>query len=227
MLDFRERTIAADDGAQLHGWIHDGTTPPVVLLHDLDGDAHYWEPMLTALLGRNPGVAVASLDLRGHGGSELGTETSRKRMVKDLRRWVKELEIDPPIVIGHGYGADIAMAADFVDSVIAVNPAFGRLPDPIPPELTTPAGMRGAIDAAALRTCTVGCTQAKELKRGRRDAPLLLSLSDPADLGVPAVSAHRELAEDVQLWRSASRHLPLEFPAGMAALVLGWIEEVA
>lgn len=227
MLGFREMTIAGDDGAALHAYIHDGETLPVLLLHDLGMDATYWTAFLEAALARQPKLAVAAIDLRGHGHSELGSETSRKRMVKDLRKWVQQLEIDPPFVIGHGYGADIAMAADFITATIAVNPALGRVPDPIDADLTVPAGLRGARDADALRMCTVGAQNAKELRRSRRDAPLFLALSEPADTGMPGVEALRDIAEDTQVWKSAGRHLPLESAAGLAALVLGWIEEVA
>lgn len=226
MLDFRETTIVGDDGAQLHAYVHDGETLPVLLLHDLGMDANYWTTFLESALSRQPKLAVAAIDLRGHGGSALGTETSRKRMVKDLRKWMQQLEIDPPIVVGHGYGADIAIAADFLTAVIAVNPALGRAPAAVPEDLVVPAALTGALDDAALRMCTVGAQHAKELKRSRRDAPLFLVLSEPTDTEGPTIDALRDIAEDTQIWKSGSRHLPLESPAGIAALVLGWIEEV-
>lgn len=226
MLDFREMTIAADDGAQLHAFVHDGTTVPVILLHDLGMDARYWLPFLEAMMRRVPTLAVAAVDLRGHGRSEVGTETSRKRMVKDLRKWTQQLDIDPPVVVGHGYGADIALAADFLTAVVAVNPALGRAPAPVPDELTLPAGVPFGHDAEAVRMCTVGATSAKELKPSRRNAPTFLALSDPADFDGRGLPAFVDLAEDVQMWKSGSRHLPLESAAGLAALVLGWIEEV-
>lgn len=227
MRDLRETTITADDGSQLHGYVHDGTTLPVLLLHDLGCDAAYWTLFVSAALERNPDLAVAVLDLRGHGGSEVGTETSRKRMVKDLRRWVKGLDISDPILVGHGYGADIALSTDFAEAVVAVNPALGRTGNPIPDDFSAPAGMRGAMDEEALRMCSVGAANAKEIKRSRRDAPLFLAISDPADFGSTALEPLRELAEDEQIWKSGSRHLPLESPVGLATLVLGWIEEVA
>lgn len=227
MLQFREHTIAADDGSVLHGHIHDGETAPVLLLHDLGMDARYWEPFLTAALMQVPSLAVAALDLRGHGGSELGKDTSRKRMVKDLRKWIQQLEIDPPIVVGHGYGADIALAADFVTAVIAVNPAFGRPPAVLPDELTVPAGVRGPLSIEALHMCEIGASAAKPLRRGRRDPESFFVLSEPADFGSEALNDALEVAVDVQRWQDGSRHLPIESPAGLAALVLGVLEEIA
>ena len=226
MLGFRETTITADDGALMHGFVHDGETLPVLLLHDLGADANYWTAFLEAALQREPKLAVAALDLRGHGGSELGTETSRKRFVKDLRKWVQQLEIDAPIVVGHGYGADVAMAADFVRSVVAVNPACGRGPAPVDDELPTPPELHGPISEDALRMCSVGAANAKQIKRSRRDAPLFLVLADPHDTQFPDLEQLREVATDEQIWNSGSRHLPLESPVGLATLVLGWIEEV-
>lgn len=226
MRNFRDVTIAGDDGTLLHAFVHDGKTLPVILLHDLGMDAQYWDAFLTEALVREPDLAVAAVDLRGHGSSGLGSETSRKRMVKDLRKWVQGLEIDPPIVIGHGYGADIAIAADFLTSVIAVNPALGRPSADIPADLGSPPAMVGANSEDALRMCTVGAQNAKELKRSRRDAPLYLVLSDPADTEGSTIDGLREVALETQLWKSGSRHLPLESPAGLAALVLAWIEEV-
>lgn len=227
MLDFRETMIAGDDGARLHAFIHDGETAPVLLLHDLGMDARYWEPFLTAVLARQPRLAVAAIDLRGHGDSALGSETSRKRMVKDLRRWIKELEIDPPLVVGHGYGADIALSADFVAAVVAVNPAFGRGPAPVDPDLDTPPGIRGAVTPDALRMCEVGATAAKPLRRSRRDPDVFVVLAEPADLGPETLQETLDVAVDVQRWQNASRHLPIESPAGLAALVLEVLEEVA
>lgn len=227
MLDFRAQTISADDRCTLHGFIHDGGTAPVLLLHDLGMDARYWEPFLAAALAQEPTMAVAALDLRGHGGSELGTETSRKRMVKDLRKWIQQLNIDPPIVVGHGYGADIALAADFVQAVIAVNPAFGRLPAPVDADMATPPAIRGPVSSDALRMCEIGATAAKPLRRGRRDPESFFVLSDPADFGPDALNDCLEVAVDVQRWQNGSRHLPIESPAGLAALVLGVLEEVA
>ena len=227
MLGFRERSITADDGTALHGYIHDGETAPVLLLHDLGTDACYWEPFLTAALAQVPNLAIAALDLRGHGGSDVGTETSRKRMVKDLRKWTQQLDIDPPIVVGHGYGADIALAADFVAAVVAVNPAFGRPSAGMDADLMTPGGVRGPLSADALRMCEVGAAAAKPLRRGRRDPESFFILSDPADLGAEALPNCLEVAVDVQRWQNGSRHLPIESPTGLAALVLGVLEEVA
>ena len=227
MLGFRERSISADDGASLHAFIHDGETAPVLMLHDLGMDARYWEPFLAAALHRQPKLAVAAIDLRGHGGSELGSETSRKRMVKDLRKWIQQLEIDPPIVVGHGYGADIALAADFIGAAIAVNPAFGRAPANVEADLHMPAAVTGPVSEDALRMCEIGANAAKPIRRSRRDPESFFVLSEPADLGPDALTDCLELAVDVQHWQNGSRHLPIESPTGLAALVLGVLEEVA
>jgi hypothetical protein len=97
----------------------------------------------------------------------------------------------------------------------------------IDPDLSVPVGIRGPVSDEALRACTVGATAAKPLRRGHRDPSLLLVLSEPADLGPEAVDTHVEVAVAVQRWQNGTRHLPIESPAGLAALVLEALEEVA
>lgn len=221
-VGFEAVRVRAHDGAELAGVFRAGTSIPMVFIHDLGADHVMWQPLMDALLTGNPGITMLAIDLRGHGRSDLGSETSRKRMVKDLRSWVQQLQLPAPVVVGHGYGADIALAADFVDAVVAVNPALGRSAAPNDPDVQPPAGARGARDDDALRACTIGATEAKPLKRSRRDAPLFLVLADPADIDVDGMRAFMDVAEDVQVWKSGSRQLPLEAPLGLAAILLGW-----
>ena len=221
-VGFEAVRVRAHDGAELAGVFRSGTSIPIVFIHDLADDHAAWQPVMDAMCARNDDITMLAIDLRGHGGSDLGSETSRKRMVKDLRLWIQHLKLSSPVVVGHGYGADIALAADFVDAVVAVNPALGRGPAPHDPELQLPAGMRGARDADAIHACTIGATEAKSLKRSRRDAPLFLVLADPADMDVEGLPTFMDVAEDVQTWKSGSRRLPLEAPLGLAAILLGW-----
>lgn len=219
---FDELEVPAHDGATLHARMHAGSTAPLVFLHDLGMDGAYWQPVMQAIVSSDPDITMLAIDLRGHGASDRGTETSRKRLVKDLRVWLDRLQLPAPVLVGHGYGADIALASDIPAAVVAINPAFGREPVPLDADFALPPGLRGARDAAALVACTVGATEAKPLKRSRRDAPLFLVLSDPADTAVEGLETFLDVAEDVQLWRLGSRHLPIESPLGLAAILLGW-----
>lgn len=148
-------------------------------------------------------------------------------MVKDLRRLSKELHLDEPVLCGHGWGADIALASDLGGTVIAINPLFGRMPADFPEDAPRPAELAGASSPAVLESCRIGIESAKRLRRSRRDAPLLLVVSDPADTDQEAYPEIADAAVEAYAWQDGSRHLPWEAPAGIAALLLAWIEEVA
>jgi len=212
-MPFRDAAITLDDGTVLHAHIHDGDSAPLVLLHDLDCSSAYWDAVVTRLLELDPSLYVIALDLRGHGRSTCTGETSRKRLAKDLHKLRKELQLDEPVLCGHGWGADIALASDIGGTVIAINPLFGRMP--------------GAISPAVLASCRIGIKNAKRLHRSPRDAPLLLVVADPADTDNEVYPEIANAAVEAYAWQGGSRHLPWEAPAGIAALLLAWIEEVA
>lgn len=226
-MELRESTVRLDDGTELYVRMHDGDSLPIVLLHDLDCSSRYWDPVMTRLLELDPQLHIVALDLRGHGRSTATGETSRKRLVNDVKRACRLLGLDDPVLCGHGWGADIALAADFASSVVAINPLFGREPGAFPEDCPRPPGMPGAGSATVLESCRVGAANAKSLRRSRRDAPLLLIASDPADTGADAYPGIADAALASYCWQEGSRQLPLEAPAGIAALVLAWIEEVA
>jgi hypothetical protein len=226
-MQLRDVAITVDDGTVLHARIHDGDSPALILLHDLDCSATYWDAVVARLLAIDPDLHVIALDMRGHGRSTCAGETSRKRLVKDVRRVCKQLDLDAPVLCGHGWGADVALASESAGSVIAINPLFGRLPGAFSADVPRPAEMGGAASAELLASCRFGIEHAKRLRRSRRDAPLLLLAADPADTEAEAYPEIAEAAIEAYAWQEASRHLPLEAPAGIAALVLAWIEEVA
>lgn len=219
--------LSMDDGADLHVMVAGGDGVPVVLLHDLDASHAVWAPVADRLLQLAPGLRIVMPDLRGHGGSTSVDEPSRKRLVKDMKRLCKELGVAEPVLVGHGWGADIAQACDFAGSVVAINPLMGREPGPFTEDVPRPEGLPGARDAAMLRACAIGATTAKPLRRSRRDAPLLLLAADPLDIDALAGTDALEQASEVMWWKCATRQLPLEMPNAIAAILLSWIEEVA
>lgn len=89
-------------------WGEPGQGQPVILLHGLASNARIWE--LTA-----PYLAVAGFDLiapdqRGHGltdkpDSDLGFTT----YTRDLLALITSLELDRPILVGHSWGASVAL----------------------------------------------------------------------------------------------------------------------
>jgi pimeloyl-ACP methyl ester carboxylesterase len=98
------------EGLRLHGlrWDDHGAGRPVLLLHGLASNARIWERLAPALA--DAGLAPVAIDLRGHGlsdkpeaGYELATFSA------DLRAAVRDLDLRAPIVIGHSWGAGLAL----------------------------------------------------------------------------------------------------------------------
>ena len=226
--DPNEMRIPMDDGAVLRAGIHDGAGPTVMLLHDLDCSGAYWNAVIERLLQLDADLRVIDVDLRGHGASTMVEEPSRKRLVKDVKRLCKELGVAEPVLCGHGWGADVALACDFAGAVVAINPRMGRADSvAIEGDFTPPPGMSGAQDPTVLASCEQGLLASKVLRRSRRDAPLLLAYATPADAQALEGSDVLEHAVEVFAVQEGSRHLPIEMPMGMAALLYSWIEEVA
>ena len=222
-----ELMVTMDDGAAIHVVTTDGDGPAAVLLHDLDCSLPYWDDVVRRLLQLDADLNIVAVDLRGHGGSTSVEEPSRKRLVKDVKRVCRSLGLEAPVLVGHGWGADVAMACDFAGSVVAINPLMGRGPAAIEGDLERPPHMRGAQSEALLRACTIGATTAKPLRRSKRDVPLALLYADPADVQALAGSDALEQALEAMRFQAGSRHLPLEMPNAIAAILLSWIEEVA
>jgi len=97
-------------GLRLHGlrWDDHGGGRPALLLHGLASNARIWEHVAPALA--EGGLAPVAIDLRGHGlsdkpeaGYELATFSA------DLRAAVRDLDLRSPILIGHSWGAGLAL----------------------------------------------------------------------------------------------------------------------
>ncbi len=221
------RLVTMDDGAIIHAVVQGGVGLPVLFLHDLDCSGAYWNDVVDRLLQLDPDLQTVAVDMRGHGASTSGDEPSRKRLVKDMKRLCREMGISDPTLVGHGWGADVALACDFAGTVVAINPLMGREPAPFVGDIERPPAMPGACDERMLRACLVGATTAKSLRRSQRDAPLALLYAEPADSQALEGSEVLEHALEAMRWQAASRHLPLEMPNAIAAILLSWIEEVA
>lgn len=94
---------------------------PLVLLHGGNQSAHSWDLVSLHLSDH---FRVLAIDQRGHGDSEWardGDYTSRS-MARDVRAFVAELGLEPPIVIAHSMGGRNALrlALDHPESVRAL-----------------------------------------------------------------------------------------------------------
>jgi pimeloyl-ACP methyl ester carboxylesterase len=109
-----------------------GSGPDVFLIHGVTGDLSIWflcEAM--GVLGRS--FRVTAFDLRGHGYSDVPRDgyTSADQ-AGDVIAIMNALEIDHAMLVGHSFGAVIALHAavlypDRIDAVVLSDPSFPAL----------------------------------------------------------------------------------------------------
>lgn len=85
---------------------------PVVLLHGLTQQRHYWDPVLSRLNLAH----VIVVDQRGHGdasGPEISADGdfSMNRLAQDVVEILDAAGIDQAVVVGHSWGASVALHA--------------------------------------------------------------------------------------------------------------------
>ena len=87
-------------------------TPPLVLLHGLSSNARYWE----RLARRLPGRRLIALDQRGHGltgqpphAPAFPTGYAMEQLLDDVAFLISELGLRGPVVVGHSWGATVAL----------------------------------------------------------------------------------------------------------------------
>jgi pimeloyl-ACP methyl ester carboxylesterase len=108
-----------------------GEGPDVVMVHGITGNLAVWHLQIVPALSEQ--VRILTYDLRGHGYSDTPPSGySADAMAGDLLELLDALGIERPVVIGHSYGADIALyfAArnpDRVREVIAIEAALPAL----------------------------------------------------------------------------------------------------
>ncbi len=104
------------DGVSLHyvEWRPDACArrnPPVFLLHGLSSDARYWDRLSHHLEGRH----LVALDQRGHGltgrppMSPKPGGYSMDQLLEDAAFVITELGLEKPAVVGHSWGATVAL----------------------------------------------------------------------------------------------------------------------
>jgi pimeloyl-ACP methyl ester carboxylesterase len=119
--------VVLKNGLRLH-YQATGDGPPLVLIHGLTGNLAVWHLKIVPLLSDH--FRVVTYDLRGHGYSDMPpTGYSADDMAEDLLELTDALGIERPVLVGHSYGADIALHyavqhPDRVDQVIAIEGAL-------------------------------------------------------------------------------------------------------
>src|SRR5438132_13773128 len=94
-------------GLNFHYW-QTGEGPELVLVHGLGGNLAGWHLTMVPELQRD--YRITTYDLRGHGRSDAppGGYTTGD-MADDLRALMDALRIEQAAVVGHSWGADIAL----------------------------------------------------------------------------------------------------------------------
>lgn len=88
-------------------WYEVGSGPPLVLLHGLGDDHRAWRRTLPDLILNR---RVILYDLRGHGGTSLGSPAGTLgQLGEDLAGLLDALEIERALIVGFSLGGTIAM----------------------------------------------------------------------------------------------------------------------
>lgn len=109
----------------------DPQLPPILLLHGLASAAPIWN--LVAPLLAERGYLVIALDQRGHGESDKpGSGYDFASIVEDDAIAVRALGLKRPIIVGHSWGASVALQyaavhADNVTALVLVDGATNQL----------------------------------------------------------------------------------------------------
>lgn len=118
------------NGVNLH-YLTVGAGPDVVMLHGFLGNLAVWHLYMVPFLRRE--FRVTTYDLRGHGYSEVTPSGyAAGNMAEDLRCLLDELGIERPILIGHSFGADVALYfalkhPERVPKLLALEPGLAAL----------------------------------------------------------------------------------------------------
>jgi pimeloyl-ACP methyl ester carboxylesterase len=122
--------VALSNGVRIH-YTQAGEGPDLVLVHGLTGNLAVWHLQMVPLLWDH--FRITTYDLRGHGYSDAPpTGYDADQMAEDLRELLDALEIDRIVLVGHSFGADIALYfanlhPERVEQVIAIEGALPAL----------------------------------------------------------------------------------------------------
>jgi pimeloyl-ACP methyl ester carboxylesterase len=122
--------VALSNGIRTH-YLRVGQGPDLVLIHGLSGNLAVWHLAMVPILQNH--FRVLSYDLRGHGYSDApASGYTAGDLAEDLRRLLDVLDISSCAIVGHSYGADVALGFAFqhperVLRVVAVEAGLAAL----------------------------------------------------------------------------------------------------
>ena len=178
-----EGRLAVADG-WLTGTVH-GTAPgaPVVFVHGLGGNYHFWDAQLAAEENR---AKLLAYDQRGCGGSSLAP---RKKydldtLVNDLSIILDVMKAEQAVLVGHSFGADVVsryagLHPDRVAALVLIDP-----PGDLRPQLAALSTELAATDEAGFRAKVDALTEKLlvDAKPETRKAVLASVRSTPRDV---------------------------------------------
>lgn len=141
------RTNATAEGTLHRVWLRRGTGTPLLLIHGFGSETGMWRPLVAALPGERPVLAV---DLPGHGQSPAGA-TIFEAIVESVGRVLAEEAVSEAHLVGHSLGAAVAVAlAD--GGFVGARSLFLMSPAGLGPDIDSGflAGFTRARDAASL-----------------------------------------------------------------------------
>ena len=101
-----DKTLAADD-LRFHYRDWGGSGKAVLLLHGLSSTSHIWDLVAPLLVDD---FRVIALDLRGHGQSDKPEDDySFDAVGGDVFNVIAGLGMERPVIVGHSYGAHVAL----------------------------------------------------------------------------------------------------------------------
>lgn len=101
-----DKTLTAGD-LRFHYRDWGGRGWPVLLLHGLAATSHIWDLVAPLLVEE---ARVVALDLRGHGQSDKpDADYDFDAVGGDVFDAIAELELDNPVIVGHGWGANVGL----------------------------------------------------------------------------------------------------------------------
>jgi pimeloyl-ACP methyl ester carboxylesterase len=106
------RELIAGDRAETltYRWLETGAGIPVILIHGIPTSPELWRRVVPLV----PGAGLLAWEMVGYGRSRshgLGADISVKAQANHLGRWLDEVGIDKPVLVGHDLGGGVAQIA--------------------------------------------------------------------------------------------------------------------
>lgn len=125
--------------------VQSGSQRPIVLLHGLGQQRRFWDPVSAELQDHT----IIRVDQRCHGESDtpIGSDVHIARCAMDVIEIIDRIDVKNPLIVGHSWGASIALSASvqaeldalLIDGAITPLSSLGNWTD-IRPRFEPPSG---------------------------------------------------------------------------------------